>query len=263
MAYDVGTDTAVWFVATLPQAQRQGRATPDPPPTAARRRASAARRPPASRPARGPPLYERLGFRTVGELHLYEQPLMLTAPEPGAPRRPLLPALRAAGHDRLPALDHVPALRLRRLLQPEARRRRDPGHARRTGSSCSGAATTPARTCGRSPAASSTSASRSRRPPTARRTRSSTSRSSSAPLVGVYSRAEERIVLIVYAATTPDRPRTTDEAIEVQAFDRTDSPGTSSPSGPPATRSATSSDRFTRSRDRTHDGRPSRAPRAR
>ncbi len=40
------------------------------------------------------------------------------------------------------------------------------------------------------------------------------------PLVGVYSRAEERIVLIVYAARTNDRPRTTDEASEVGAFER-------------------------------------------
>ena len=37
-------------------------------------------------------------------------------------------------------------------------------------------------------------------------------------LVGVYSREEERIVLIVYAATTDDEPQTTDEALEVQAF---------------------------------------------
>ena len=39
-------------------------------------------------------------------------------------------------------------------------------------------------------------------------------------LVGVYSRPEERIVLIVYAARTSERPRTTDEATEVAAFDR-------------------------------------------
>ena len=37
-------------------------------------------------------------------------------------------------------------------------------------------------------------------------------------LVGVYSRAEDRIVLIVYAATTTEQPRTTEEASEVQAF---------------------------------------------
>jgi ADP-ribose pyrophosphatase YjhB (NUDIX family) len=40
------------------------------------------------------------------------------------------------------------------------------------------------------------------------------------PLVGVYSSAEDRVVLIVYAATTADEPRTTEEASEVRAFDR-------------------------------------------
>jgi ADP-ribose pyrophosphatase YjhB (NUDIX family) len=40
------------------------------------------------------------------------------------------------------------------------------------------------------------------------------------PLVGVYSRADERVVLIVYAARTTGRPRTTEEASEVEAFDR-------------------------------------------
>jgi 8-oxo-dGTP diphosphatase len=38
------------------------------------------------------------------------------------------------------------------------------------------------------------------------------------PLVGVYSRADDRIVLIVYAATTDQPPRTTEEASEVRAF---------------------------------------------
>jgi ADP-ribose pyrophosphatase YjhB (NUDIX family) len=40
------------------------------------------------------------------------------------------------------------------------------------------------------------------------------------PLVGVYSRAEERTVLIVYAANAAEPPRTTEEAIEVRSFDR-------------------------------------------
>jgi ADP-ribose pyrophosphatase YjhB (NUDIX family) len=40
------------------------------------------------------------------------------------------------------------------------------------------------------------------------------------PLVGVYSRAEERTVLIVYAARASEPPRTTDEAVEVRSFDR-------------------------------------------
>ena len=37
-------------------------------------------------------------------------------------------------------------------------------------------------------------------------------------LVGVYSRAEERIVLVVYAAVARGTPRTTEEATEVRAF---------------------------------------------
>jgi 8-oxo-dGTP diphosphatase len=37
-------------------------------------------------------------------------------------------------------------------------------------------------------------------------------------LVGVYSRAEDRVVLIVYRARALGRPRTTPEAVEVRAF---------------------------------------------
>ena len=37
-------------------------------------------------------------------------------------------------------------------------------------------------------------------------------------LVGVYSRAQDRVVLIVYAATITQTPQTTDEALEVRAF---------------------------------------------
>jgi ADP-ribose pyrophosphatase YjhB (NUDIX family) len=44
------------------------------------------------------------------------------------------------------------------------------------------------------------------------------------PLVGVYSRAEERTVLIVYAAHASEPPRTTDEAVEVRSFDRDNLP---------------------------------------
>jgi 8-oxo-dGTP diphosphatase len=39
-------------------------------------------------------------------------------------------------------------------------------------------------------------------------------------LVGVYSRAEERTVLIVYSARTEEQPRRTEEASEVEVFDR-------------------------------------------
>lgn len=38
------------------------------------------------------------------------------------------------------------------------------------------------------------------------------------PLVGVYSRADDRVVLIVYRAVAVGRPRTTSEAVEVRSF---------------------------------------------
>jgi 8-oxo-dGTP diphosphatase len=38
------------------------------------------------------------------------------------------------------------------------------------------------------------------------------------PLVGVYSRAEDRVVLIVYRAVALGRPEATAEAVEVRAF---------------------------------------------
>lgn len=44
------------------------------------------------------------------------------------------------------------------------------------------------------------------------------------PVVGVYSRPEDRVVLIVYAATTTQTPRTTAEATEVRAFAPRDLP---------------------------------------
>ncbi len=37
-------------------------------------------------------------------------------------------------------------------------------------------------------------------------------------LVGVYSRPDERVVLIVFAATIADEPQTTPEALQVEAF---------------------------------------------
>ena len=43
-------------------------------------------------------------------------------------------------------------------------------------------------------------------------------------LVGVYSRPEDRVVLIVFAATTTQDPQTTDEAPEVHAFTPDDIP---------------------------------------
>ena len=38
------------------------------------------------------------------------------------------------------------------------------------------------------------------------------------PLVGVYSRADDRVVLIVYRALAIGQPRTTPEAVEVRSF---------------------------------------------
>ena len=43
-------------------------------------------------------------------------------------------------------------------------------------------------------------------------------------LVGVYSSAEDRVVVVVYAATTTQQPSTTEEALEVNAFSRTEIP---------------------------------------
>ena len=43
-------------------------------------------------------------------------------------------------------------------------------------------------------------------------------------LVGVYSRADDPIVLVVYAATTAETPTTTEEACEVAHYDPADLP---------------------------------------
>jgi len=75
MAHDVGDDTAVWFVATLPHAQRNGLAR------LILRRLLLDARERGQRTASlqasiaGRPLYERLGFEWVGSLHLYEEQL--------------------------------------------------------------------------------------------------------------------------------------------------------------------------------------------
>jgi ADP-ribose pyrophosphatase YjhB (NUDIX family) len=44
------------------------------------------------------------------------------------------------------------------------------------------------------------------------------------PLVGVYSRAEDRVVLIVFLARARGQPQTTPEATEVRSFARTELP---------------------------------------
>jgi ADP-ribose pyrophosphatase YjhB (NUDIX family) len=43
-------------------------------------------------------------------------------------------------------------------------------------------------------------------------------------LIGVYSRAEDRTVVVVYAATTRGTPSLTEEALEVRAFAPIDIP---------------------------------------
>jgi GNAT superfamily N-acetyltransferase len=74
MAYDHGhDDTVVWFVATRPEDRGKGLAS-----TILKRLLLEAKqrgRKTASLQAsqKGKPVYERLGFRTVGELHLYEE----------------------------------------------------------------------------------------------------------------------------------------------------------------------------------------------
>jgi GNAT superfamily N-acetyltransferase len=74
MAYDHGhDDTVVWFVATRPEDRGKGLAS-----TILKRLLLEAKqrgRRTASLQAsqKGKPVYERLGFRTVGELHLYEE----------------------------------------------------------------------------------------------------------------------------------------------------------------------------------------------
>jgi GNAT superfamily N-acetyltransferase len=73
MAHDIGSDTAVWFVATLPHEQRRGlsrqilqRLLLD-----ARERGRETASLQASQAGRR--LYESLGFTTVGSLHFYEE----------------------------------------------------------------------------------------------------------------------------------------------------------------------------------------------
>jgi GNAT superfamily N-acetyltransferase len=73
IAYDLGDDTAVWFVATLPSAQRKGlgRAILQRLLLDARERGQRTASLQAS--PKGRPLYERIGFEPVGALHLYEE----------------------------------------------------------------------------------------------------------------------------------------------------------------------------------------------
>ena len=75
MAYDVGADTAVWFVATVPHARRRGLAAGVLKRLLLDARARGQRTASLQASQAGRPLYERLGFASVGTLHLYEQRL--------------------------------------------------------------------------------------------------------------------------------------------------------------------------------------------
>lgn len=73
MAYDIGDDTAVWFVATLPSAQRNGLGTQILQRLMLDARERGQRTVSLQASPKGRPLYERLGFTPVGSLHLYEE----------------------------------------------------------------------------------------------------------------------------------------------------------------------------------------------
>ena len=204
--------------------RRDGRASP--PPSCARR---------SRTPAKGCTT-TTLQATDVGE-RLYDEPRLppavrhaalgaetLTEPQPRARRRHFCPRCGAAAQHRLPALDPLPELRLRRLLQPQAGRVRDRRRRPRPHRSSCAAPPSRARAAGRCRAASWTSASPSRRRRHARPEKRSGSTSSSAELVGVYSRSTDRIVVVVYKARALGTPVPTEEALEVRAFDPTDIP---------------------------------------
>jgi ribosomal protein S18 acetylase RimI-like enzyme len=76
MAFDHGhEDTAVWYVATRPEAQRQGLARRVMRGLLAEARARGSRTASLQSSAAGQRLYESLGFAVVGEVHLYEEQL--------------------------------------------------------------------------------------------------------------------------------------------------------------------------------------------
>jgi ribosomal protein S18 acetylase RimI-like enzyme len=76
MAFDHGhEDTAVWYVATRPDAQRQGLARRVMRGLLAEARARGSRTASLQSSGAGQRLYESLGFAVVGEVHLYEEQL--------------------------------------------------------------------------------------------------------------------------------------------------------------------------------------------
>jgi GNAT superfamily N-acetyltransferase len=74
MAYDHGhDDTVVWFVATRPEDRGKGLATAILKRVLIEARQRGRKTASLQASQKGKPVYERLGFRTVGELHLYEE----------------------------------------------------------------------------------------------------------------------------------------------------------------------------------------------
>jgi ADP-ribose pyrophosphatase YjhB (NUDIX family) len=117
----------------------------------------------------------------------------------------------------LPALDHLRALRLRRLLQPQARRVRDPPRARRAHLAPQ-ARVRPGGGLWTFPGGF-VDLGESVEDAALRETREELEIDVELEgLVGVYSRPEDRVVLVVYAARALGTPRTTEEATEVRAY---------------------------------------------
>ena len=100
-----------------------------PRPSARTRRDNAARPPPPCRPRSSARASTRASA-TARSARSTSTRSGRSEPQPGARRSQVLPALRATSHRRLPPLDQLPPLRLRRLLQPEAGGGGDPGHDR-------------------------------------------------------------------------------------------------------------------------------------
>ena len=73
MAFDVGSDTAVWLVATLPHARRKGLSRQTLQRLLLDARARGQQTASLQASAAGQPVYERLGFASVGSVHLYEE----------------------------------------------------------------------------------------------------------------------------------------------------------------------------------------------
>jgi hypothetical protein len=73
MAFDVGADTAVWFVATTPQRRGQSLATGNLRRVLSDAHQRGQRTASLQASKAGAPIYERLGFMQAGTLHLYEE----------------------------------------------------------------------------------------------------------------------------------------------------------------------------------------------